>query len=836
MAQRAVITITGTVLPRSRQRQQVEAAAVRQHEIEQRAIDRGAIDHRRHVGGAAQPLAGEALHLERPLQRAAEVQVVFDQQDVHGPILAGPSLTPAKERPRDGHGVARLPHRLAFSLAGVKETLRRIGTMHPALRRRDLLLWPLAAGLSPHLPAQEAADPHAWLEAMGSPAVRDWLVARNAEALALVGREPDFARRQRDTLAALSAATNLPFVTRHGEHLYNFYRSARRPHGVWRRTTLEQYARPRPAWEVLLDVDALAREEMRNVVFSGANVHAASQRALVFLSAGGEDKVEMREFDLAGRGFVPGGFSSPSAKQWVAWFGPDELLISTETGPGSTTASGYGRLLRRWKRGTDLLAAPVVMECAPGDMRMEASTRRGEGLPPVALLRRRQQFWRSERFLLRADGTPQALGLPQDAEAWLDLEWLVVWLRGPWTAGGQRHAGGSVLAIPLDQATAEARTVHVLLEGRERRQLVRAEPVKDGFVVSHADNLRPRLVFQRWDGTAFRPQALPVPEFGIVQLRMDRPDRDNRVWATAEGPLSPERFALVDAAASAAPVVDKVQPPWFDARGLEVAQFEARSADGTRIPYTVIGAPAGAPRATVLWGYGGFGISVDQVYQRLPGLNWLQYGGTMVLAHIRGGGEFGPAWYEAGKGRSRQVAFDDFIAVAEDLVARGITTPAQLGLYGASNGGALVTAVMVQRPELFGAVVSRVPLTDMLGFTRLFAGASWIEEYGDPQRPADREVLARWSPYHNVAPAAAGKRYPPILFIGNSNDDRVHPAHARKMVERLRQAGHAQAWLYEEASGGHSGRTDPRIHALREALVYSFLRLHLGNGTAARAA
>jgi len=294
--------------------------------------------------------------------------------------------------------------------------------------------------------------------------------------------------------------------------------------------------------------------------------------------------------------------------------------------------------------------------------------------------------------------------------------------------------------------------------------------------------------------------------------------------------LSPQSFSLVDAGApGAAPAVSKAQPHFFEAKGLKIQQWEARSADGTLVPYTVVH-PQGqvGPLPTLLYGYGGFGLPVELDYARLPGVNWLQYGGVFVMAHIRGGGEFGHAWYQAAKGVQRQKAFDDFIAVARDLVTRGITTPKRLGIYGASNGGVLVTAVMVQQPELFGAVISRVPLTDMLGFTRLFAGASWVEEYGDPALPEQRAVLARWSPYQNVAKAEQDKpRYPPILFIGNRNDDRVHPAHARKMVAQLLALGHERTWLYEEASGGHSGRTDPQIWAQREALIYSFLRLQL---------
>lgn len=700
------------------------------------------------------------------------------------------------------------------------------------LKRRELLAWPGAAALAAWGGAgwaQEGADPHAWLEAVDGSEALAWVTAQNAEALALIEKDPNFAKRRSDMLASLSNTSNVPIVSRQGDYLYNFFRSPRRPHGVWRRTTLEDYAKAEPSWQVLLYVDDIAREEGRNVVFSGVNVHAESERALVYFSSGGEDKVELREFDLKNRSFVNGGFRAPTAKMWVQWFGPDELLIATDTGPGSLTESGYPIAVRRWKRGTDLLSAPEVLRGKASDMQATPQSARREALPPLAIVQRRVNFYEWERHLLAQDGQLTPLDVPADAGAWIDQDWLVLSLRKAWTHGGRNFPEGSMLGIPLAQATAAQRSIHVLLEGEPRRRAVRTEKVKDGFVIAYADNLKPRLVFQRWAQGKFEAVQLPAPEHGMLTISADRPSKDNRFWLTTQAPVSPYVVALVDPAAPAMPAVSKSQPHMFDASGLAVTQFEARSADGTLVPYTVIGPRQPKPGApTLLYGYGGFGIAVDLDYQRWPGIHWLQYGGVFVIAHIRGGGEFGTGWYHAAKGVQRQKAFDDFIAVAEDLGKRGLAQPTNLGIYGASNGGALVTAVMVQRPELFGAVVSRVPLTDMLGFTKLFAGPSWVEEYGDPGKPADRAVLARWSPYQNAKKAGTAiKSYPPTLFIGNRNDDRVHPAHARKMVAQMRALGHTQTWLYEEMSGGHSGRTDPRIFAQREALLYTFLWMQL---------
>lgn len=703
------------------------------------------------------------------------------------------------------------------------------------IKRRDLAAWPLGWGLWAAGAAQAQApeqavpsDPLAWLEDVDSTRALEWVNARNSEATALIEREAYFAKRRRDMLASLSNPANIQFPVRHGEHLYNFYRNARQPHGILRRTSLEDFAKERPSWRMLINFDDLARQESRNLVYTGMAVHAPTQRALIFLSSGGEDKIEMREFDLDNCAFVAGGFNLPAAKMTAAWFGPDEVLLASDFGPGTTTTSGYAMTARRWKRGTPVASAPEILRGQVSDVSVTVRSSGRDALPPVALVRRRKQFHQAERHLLQVDGTLTQLDVPDDAEVWVERDWLLVLLGSPWAPNGRPFSEGSLIAMALPQAMAEKallREWHLVFAGEPRKRMVWSDVVRDGIVVASSEDMHPRLRFARWDGKTFSFESLPAPEAGVVHVRADQGAKDNRVWLTTQAPVTPQALALVDVSAPQPwPAPLKTQAAAFNAEGLVVRQFQARSSDGTMVPYTMIGpAQPGADAPVLLYGYGGFGTPLELDYQRMPGINWLQYGGVYVMAHIRGGGEFGPAWALAAKGSQRQRAFDDFIAVASDLTQRGFAQPARLGIYGASNGGALVTAVMVQRPELFGAVVSRVPLTDMLGFSKLFAGASWIEEYGDPDKPADREALARWSPYQNAKPASAQFSYPPILFLGNRNDDRVHPAHARKMAAHLRALGHTKVWLYEEMAGGHSGRTDPNIYARREALLYSFL-------------
>ncbi|MCR6475336.1 prolyl oligopeptidase family serine peptidase [Variovorax sp. ZS18.2.2] len=695
------------------------------------------------------------------------------------------------------------------------------------LNRRQLALLALSQPLVQPFAAwaQDSTDLATALEQPDGAEALAWVQARTAEARQLITGLPDYTRRYEDTLSAVSARdSNIQFVRPHRGHLYNFYSTASQPSGVWRRTTLEEYRKERPSWQVLIDLDKLGQQEGRTWTFASYVLSPNGERALVYLSPGGADRTEMREFDLPSRQFVAAGFRLPLAKQWADWYGDDEVLVATESGGGALSRSGYPLTIRRWRRGSALAEAPELVRGEAADMSMSIDTLDPkDGRPAAALVGRRISFFQNRYQLLQGDTLSPLLDLPLDATTWLSEGWLVLWLRSDFDDGTARHPAGSVLATPIATATETQRRFHVLLSTAPRQRLIRWERVRDGFAMAWSDNLQPRLVFQRWTGETFESREVALPDTGVVGIRADRSDQNDLVWLTTQAPLVPQTFGLLDVAEPKPWAPLKRQATFFNAAGLKAQRLEARSADGTLIPYTVI-APAAlamdghAP--TLLYGYGGFGIALELDYQRLPGINWLRYGGVYVLAHIRGGGEFGSGWYEAAKGTRRQAAFDDFIAVAEDLVRRGITRPRRLGIYGASNGGALVSAVLVQRPELFGAAVARVPLTDMLEFTRFTAGPSWIEEYGDPAVAADRAVLARWSPLQNLREGVA---YPPTLFIGNRNDDRVHPSHARKMVARMRTLGHAEAWLYEETSGGHLGRATPQLLATREALLHTFL-------------
>jgi prolyl oligopeptidase len=695
--------------------------------------------------------------------------------------------------------------------------------MLQSMRNRLFALVFLLAA-TPALRAQPS-DPFLWLEEIESPRALAWVNAQSGRAEKLIEAMPGFDERYKATLRSVTTReANLQFPTPEAGHIYNHFRTASQPLGVWRRATLEGYQRkPRPDWQNLLDLDALAKQENVPWVWAGAEVQpqslqGGSPRALVRLSRGGSDASVTREFDLASRSFVAGGFSIPESKSWATWLSQDELLVADGTDASQLTTAGYALVVRRWKRGTPLASAPVVLAGQRGDMSAAVFPGSGASGRPEVLLTRRTSFhrWTYEWF----DGTRQRpLPLPADARASLERGQLVVRLGNGWNHGGKVYPSGSLLMQPVADFAAGRGEWRKLYEPAGRATLHQWAMTRDHIVINELKDLNSRLVAYPLAGGEGRPLTLPGE--GLARIWGHDSQDSPLLWMIFESYLQPQNLSLVDAGTGHTMVVDETSA------GTDLSQHtavrgHAKSPDGTLIPYTVISrkdTPRDGRQPTLLYGYGGFGLSELPAFQRLPALNWLAFGGTYVIANIRGGGEFGQPWTDAAKGVRRQTGFDDFAAVARALIDEKITSPQHLGIYGASNGGLLVSTVSTQNPELFGAVVSRVPLTDMQRYAQLLAGASWIEEYGDPAKPDDWAALARYSPYQN---AAAGKKLPRSLYITNRNDDRVHPGHGRKMVARLQGLGQ-DAMLFEPADGGHSGRATPQSHARREALIYTFM-------------
>ncbi|MFF0214996.1 prolyl oligopeptidase family serine peptidase [Streptomyces vinaceus] len=666
-------------------------------------------------------------------------------------------------------------------------------------------------------------DRFLWLEDVEGEAALAWVGERNAETAAELASDPRFGALRDELREVLDDADRIPYTVRRGAYLYNFWRDADRPKGVWRRTTLEQYRKDDPAWDVLLDIDELAAREGEEWVWAGARVrYPDRRRALVQLSRDGSDAVVVREFDLDDLAFVPGeegGFQVAEAKTRIGWIDEDTVFLGTDSGPGSLTDSGYPRTVRRWRRGTAVTDAELVYEAETGDVSASGWHDPTPGYERD-FVSRHTDFFHDELHLLAGGDRLVKVEAPDDAGKYAYRQWLIVTPKSPWLG----HPAGSLLAFDFEAFLTGDRTAHVLFAPDEHTALAGHSWTRHHLILETLADVATRIevLTPGPDGWSRRPLA-DVPPLSSATVTDTDPDVSDEYFLDVDGFLQPSTLAHGHIGADSEPL--KQAPARFDARGLSVRQFFATSADGTRVPYFVVG-PAGQerPGPALLYGYGGFRDQQTPGYSPLTGRAWLARGGTYAVANIRGGSEYGPAWHQAALGANRVRAFEDFAAVAADLTARGITTPGRLGITGASNGGLLMGAMLVRYPELFGAVVAKVPLLDMLRYHRLLAGASWIAEYGDPDSGADRPHLEDLSPYHNLR---ADRAYPPLLLMTSTRDDRVHPGHARKAAARLRELGH-RVLFHENTGGGHGGASDNEQAAVNHALAYTFLWQHLG--------
>ncbi|WP_313554471.1 prolyl oligopeptidase family serine peptidase [Miniimonas arenae] len=721
-------------------------------------------------------------------------------------------------------------------------------------------------------PGHEHDDPYLWLEDVEGEAALAWVRERNAEAETSLAATAEFARTERDVLEVLDSTDRIPVVAKAGEHLYNFWRDAEHERGVWRRTTLDSYRTAEPDWDVLLDLDALSAAEGVDWVWHGASIlrtgPLAYTRALVDISRGGSDADVTREFDLTARTFVTvedGGFHRTEAKGGASWIDGDTLFVQTAD-DGEPTSSGYPRRARRWSRGQALADAPIVFEGAAEDLYISAHHDRTPGFERD-WVSRALTFYTNELLELRPDGRLERLDVPDSAEAGVHRSWLLVELREEWDlreAGGVRHPGGSLVAFDYEAFRAGSRIGTTLFAPTPTTALVGASWTRSHLVLNVLDDVKNRLEVLTPPATGqpttaatghpttpadHAPEATPsagaawrrralraAPAIGTVAVgAVDRDDPGplgDAVWLTATDYLTPSTLSLVvlDGEGGVERTEDlKAAPAFFDPGGLESEQHFATSADGTRVPYFLVrptGLPLDGTAPTLLYAYGGFEISLTPGYSGALGRAWLEPGGVYAVANIRGGGEYGPGWHQAALKANRHRAYEDLAAVARDLVATRITSPAHLGVQGGSNGGLLTGNMLTQYPELFGAVVIQVPLLDMRRYHLLLAGASWTAEYGDPDVPEEWEFLRTFSPYH-LAAAQPDRPLPPVLFTTSTRDDRVHPGHARKTAALLLSQG-KDVTYYENIEGGHGGAATNAQAAHMAAYAYEFLRRHLG--------
>ena len=679
-----------------------------------------------------------------------------------------------------------------------------------------------------YVTAQESSpsdtDPYLWLEEVEGEKALAWVKAHDDITMNEFQADTNFTRIRERSLELLNAKDRIPYVSRRGGYVYNFWQDEEHVRGIIRRTTLDDYVLDEPTWEVVLDIDKLNEVEGESWVYKGAtNLPPEYKRGLIYLSAGGKDATVVREFDYEKKEFVKDGFYLPEAKSNVDWYDINRLIVSTDFGPGSLTESGYARIVKLWQRGTDVSEAETILEGEITNVSVSGGmTHRPEG--NVFSLYQGTSFWESVRWIVNDKHEKIRIPIPNDASiAAFFKGYIVVRLFSDWLSYNE----GSLIAFKIADIESENLESRIeLVYSPDNKSTIRGvSAIKDYLVVSTLNNVTARIIyFALSDNPSEKPSwikgEMDLPDFGSIHIKATS-SYDNTLMVTFADFLTPTTLYLLDDP-TAKPKEVKSLPKKFDASGLKISQMEATSKDGTIIPYFLVSSEnieLDGTNPTLLYGYGGFRSSETPFYSVTVGNFWLEKGGVFALANIRGGGEFGPRWHKAALLENRQRAFDDFIAVAEDLVGRKYTSPEHLGIMGGSNGGLLVGAVVVQRPDLFNAVVCQVPLLDMLRYHKLPPGASWMGEYGDPDIPEQRAYIAEYSPYQNLK---AGIDYPDILLVTSTKDDRVHPGHARKFAARLEEFGN-KVYYWEEMEGGHAASADNQQRAKRYAFEYSYL-------------
>ncbi len=669
-------------------------------------------------------------------------------------------------------------------------------------------------------------DPWLWLEEVDGARALEFVERQNRLTLDKFGGAAF--ERDRDLLAAIfDRPDNIPYVSRSGGLLYNTWKDAEHPRGLWRRTTLEEFRKATPIWETILDVDQLAASEGEDWLLHWTASRSGDTRVMLSLSRGGSDAVVLREFDGEAKSFVSDGFVLPEAKGSVDWLDPDTLVLSSAYGEGMATTSGYARTIRLWRRGQPIEQAEVIFETHADHMRVYCSVD-DTGAAPRAWIADQLDFFNFAIWLRDTAGTLTRLDLPTDVWMLVHADWFAMKPRQDWTVGGRTYVADSMLGISLSAFLAGGRDFAVLFEPGARRALQGFFWANGKLLLSILDELRPEFEICTPSPAGWSREMLRgLPSIGMVDVgRFDHYDSESNgdLLANVQDPLTPSSLMLL-ARGVESPVVLKQAPKIFNTDGLVVTQHEAISIDGERIPYVQTG-PAGETGDAPVYmsAYGGFGLAVKPQYNPSLGKLWLERGGTTVQANLRGGGEFGTRWHDAGRYAGKKLSHDDFAAVAADLVRRGVTTPKRIAAQGGSNGGILITNMLVRYPERFGALFCTIPLIDMRRYTKLLAGASWIAEYGDPDKPEEWEWLKTYSAYHNAKP---GQSYPPILIATTRRDDRVHPGHARKMAAKLQAMGY-EAWFYEPAAGGHGYGKDNKERAGFQVLGFQFLKEKIG--------
>jgi prolyl oligopeptidase len=682
----------------------------------------------------------------------------------------------------------------------------------------------LSVGIARAAPVSD--DPYLWLEDVSSPKAMEWVEAHNAKSTAVLEADPRYQQYYKAALDIAQAKDRIPVGSFIGGQVYNFWQDSDHVRGIWRRTSVASYASGQPSWETVLDLDALAAAEKANWVWKGAScARPAERRCLMYLSDGGEDAVTVREFDLHDKAFVKGGFKLPKGKQDVSWENENSLLVSREWKPGELTESGYAYVVKRLKRGQKLAVATELFRGNKKDVAAGAGVLRDSADRILPFISEATDFFNSKTFLIGPKGTAR-VAIPEKAQFVDMLDGrVIIQSREDWTPtkGGKAFPAGSLLSVDLAQLRANPGHLKptLIYAPGPREALDGAAASRGVLLVSILDNVRGRtLLFTPGPNGSWSRSALDLPDNSTISIA-DTSHKDDQALLTVTSFLTPPSLWLADAGKGSASEIMR-QPAKFDASHLVAEQREAVSSDGTSIPYFIVhrrDMKLDGNNPTLLYAYGGFEVSETPAYSATTGKLWLENGGVFVLANIRGGGDFGPAWHEAWLGTKRQIIYDDFAAVARDLISTKVTSPRRLGIRGGSNGGLLMGVEFTQHPELWNAVVIDIPLLDMIRISKIAAGASWQGEYGDIADPAVRAFWEKLSPYQNLK---RDGKYPVPFIFTTTKDDRVGPQHARKFAARMEEYG-LPFYYYENTEGGHAAGANLKQSAHTSALEMIYL-------------
>jgi prolyl oligopeptidase len=659
-----------------------------------------------------------------------------------------------------------------------------------------------------------------WLEEVQGEKPLTWVQQQNEKAFSDLKGNATYQESYDQNLKLLDSSDRIAYATQRGDYLYNFWTDKDHERGIYRRTTLSEYQKETPTWETVLDIDALAKKDGKSWVYKGIQcLYPDYNRCLINLSPGGSDAVVIREFDMASKSFIDDGFTLPEAKNSISWRDKNSVFVGTNFGEGSLTDSGYPAVVKIWQRGTPLSQAKKVFHADKSSVAASGFVMR-DGKNSVNVIYDSTSFYSSDIFIYDND-TKTKLPIPSDASlsAYLNGD-LFIQLKSAWQTNNQSLTQGSVVYAPMKAILAGTANYKTLIAPTPSLAITSVQATKSALLVSVLDNVKSKVLRFTNDNNQWQSTPVNIDDKGSVSVFNTNESNDD-FFLNYTSFLKPSTLYKVDGASGELTLL-KAQKSQFNSDDMVTNQYWATSKDGTKVPYFAImkkDTQLNGKNPTLLYGYGGFEVSLKPSYSALLGNNWLEKGGVYILANIRGGGEFGPSWHQAALKTNRHKAYEDFEAIAMDLITRKITTPDHLGIQGGSNGGLLMGAAFTRRPDLYNAVVCQVPLLDMKRYTKLLAGASWAAEYGDPDDAAMWNYIKTYSPFHNLD---ANADYPKVFFTTSTKDDRVHPGHARKMVAKMQDLGH-DVYYYENMEGGHAGAADNKQRADMYALVYSYL-------------